>query len=381
MRVVHTVPAVTEEASGPSYSVVRLCESLIDKGQVVTLATLDWSPLPSQLPFIRTFPLGWGPRRLGRSPAMKKWLSDQAESRSVDLIHNHSLWMMPNVYPGKVARRYRVPLVVSPRGALSSRAMHSGSYVKMIFWPLFQRSVLDAAACLHATAASEYDDIRRMGFNQPVAIIPNGVDIPDLLPKAGKNLRTLLFLGRIHHIKGLDMLLPAWRAVQDRFPNWRLQIVGPDDRGYLAQMLRLASQLHLERVEFSGAVFGKQKLQVYRDADLFVLPTYSENFGMTVAETLASGTPAIVTKGAPWSQLASRQAGWWIDIGIDPLVACLEQALAIPSDTLMAMGLRGKRWMETDYSWKHLGQQMAQTYSWLLDGCPSNRKPGWVLLD
>jgi glycosyltransferase involved in cell wall biosynthesis len=381
MRVVQVVPAITEEASGPSYSVVRLSESLIENGQVVTLTALDWAPVPLPPFFVKTFPLGWGPRRLGRSPAMKRWLMEMAETGSVDLFHNHGLWMMPNVYPGRAASKFKIPLVVSPRGALSRTAFSSGSIIKKVFWPLLQKPVLDSAICFHATAKAECHDIRRAGFIQPVAIIPNGVDIPVLLPKESKKFRTLLFLGRIHPIKGLDMLLPAWGVLQDRFSDWRLRIVGPDDRGYLSEMRRLAGKLGLKRIEFAGAIYGTQKWQAYRDADLFVLPTFSENFGMAVAESLASGTPVIVTKGAPWSGLVTHQAGWWIDIGIDPLVACLEQALATTSHSLEAMGARGRKWVQSEYSWSHLGQKMAQTYHWSLDGCPSSRKPDWVVLD
>ena len=381
MRVVHVVPSITNEASGPSYSVVRLCESLIANGQDVTLTALDFLREPNPRDFLKTFSLGWGPRRLGRSPAMRKWLLEQADSGESDLFHNHSLWMMPNVYPGQAARNSGIPLVVSPRGTLSGWAMQSGSPVKRIFWPLLQRPALTAASCLHATAESEYKDIRRMGFSQPVAIIPNGVDIPEAKLKAAKDDQTLLFLGRIHPIKGLDVLLPAWRAVQDRFPKWRLKIVGPDNRGYLGEMRRLASDLRLERIEFMGALFGAHKWPAYQQADLFVLPTYSENFGMSVAEALAAGTPAIVTKGAPWSGLDAHQSGWWIDIGIDPLVACLEQALGYPPDKLKAMGQHGRDWMQADFSWANIGRRMTETYHWLLSGQKVTSKPDWIFLD
>lgn len=229
MRIIHIVPAIAEEASGPSYSVVRLCESLIAQGQEVTLAALDWSPLPSPQPFLKTFPLGIGPRRLGCSPAMKEWLSKTAQAGAVDLLHNHSLWMMPNVYPGWLAKRHGVPLIVSPRGTLSEWAMHSGSTIKRVFWPWVQKPALAATTCFHATAESEYDDIRRMGFRQPVAVIPNGIDIPKRWPKTPSQSCTLLFLGRIHPKKGIDVLLHAWRAVMNRFPDWDLQIIGPDN--------------------------------------------------------------------------------------------------------------------------------------------------------
>jgi glycosyltransferase involved in cell wall biosynthesis len=289
--------------------------------------------------------------------------------------------MMPNVYPGQAARRHRLPLVVSPRGTLSAWAFSSGSRIKRLFWPALQRPALAATSCFHATAQSEYEDIRRMGFPQPVAIIPNGIDIPGLPAKVVRPHRTLLFLGRIHPIKGLDMLLPAWRAVQDRFPDWQLRIVGPDNGGYLSQMQRMVVDLRLKRIEFCGALYGEQKWTAYRQADLFVLPTYSENFGMAVAEALASGTPAIVSKGAPWPGLVRQGAGWWVDIGMDPLVACLENALARPATELAKMGSRGRTWMETEYSWRQVGLQMATTYRWILGEQEADSKPAWIMLD
>lgn len=376
MRVIHIVPSIADEASGPSYSVVRLCESLRAEGHGVQLAALDWAPMSSPPSFLKTFSLGLGPRRLGRSPEMRRWLLANAESRSVDLIHNHSLWMMPNVYPGQVAARYGVPLMISPRGTLSEWAMQSGSTVKGLFWQFMQRPALNSTICFHATALSEYDDVRRKGFRQPVAVIPNGIDIPALQSKVPGRLRTLLFLGRVHPKKGLDMLLPAWKAVQDRFPDWQLQIVGPDNSGYLTQMERFASELKLQRVEFLGPLHGDAKWRAYGHADLFVLPTYSENFGLAVAEALAAGTPAIVTKGAPWAGLEKQGAGWWIDIGVDSLVACLEDALSRSSGDLADIGLRGRGWMAAEYSWPHVAQQMAETYRWLLEG---DDKPEWVI--
>jgi glycosyltransferase involved in cell wall biosynthesis len=246
--------------------------------------------------------------------------------------------------------------------------MQTGSPLKHAFWPLLQKPALAATSCFHATSVSEYEDIRRVGFRHPVAVIPNGVDVPHFSPKPIRGLRTLLFLGRIHQKKGLDALLPAWQRVQDKFPAWNLRVVGPDDRGYLAQMRRLAADLRLERIEFSGALYGSQKWLAYREAELFVLPTYSENFGMSIAESLAAGTPAIVSKGAPWAGLEAQRAGWWIDIGVEPLVASLAEALARDPESLAEMGVRGQRWMEADFSWTQVGRRMREMYHWLLTG-------------
>jgi glycosyltransferase involved in cell wall biosynthesis len=357
---------------------MHLCDAELKAGADVTLAALAGSgriDLPS---FVKTFALGVGPPRLGCSPKMREWLKAQAIDAQVDIIHNHSSWMMPNVYPGKICKTNNIPLIFSPRGTLSSWAMKSGSLVKKVFWPLIQKPVLEMASCFHATAISEYEDIRRLGFRQPVAIIPNGIDLPIIKSAKIESIRTVLFLGRIHPVKGLDMLLPAWKILQSRFKGWQLKIVGPDNRGYLAKMQMLAKDLSLERIEFCGPLYGDKKFQAYADADLFVLPTYSENFGMAIAEALAVGTPAIVTKGAPWPNLNLNQAGWWIDINIEALVTALEVAMSMEAQELSRMGLNGKQWMATEYSWPEIGNQMLRTYDWVLHG---GKVPEWVLVD
>ena len=134
MRVIHVVPAITEEASGPSYTVVRLCQSLIKSGEDLKLAALDWSPYPSMPDFMKVFPLGIGPRRLGRSPEMSRWLIGETTSGRVDVIHNHGMWQMNAVYPAWAARHGNVQLVYSPHGALSKWAMRHGSKVKKFFY-------------------------------------------------------------------------------------------------------------------------------------------------------------------------------------------------------------------------------------------------------
>src|SRR5689334_5806576 len=143
MRVVHVVPAISETANGPTYTVVRLCEALIKLGEGVSLAAMDWSPGRSNPPFAKTFRMGLGPKRLGRSPDLFRWLKEEASARKFDVMHSHGMWQMCVVYPGTVARRNKKPLVVSPRGALSTWAMKHGSWLKHVFWPLVQRPALE----------------------------------------------------------------------------------------------------------------------------------------------------------------------------------------------------------------------------------------------
>lgn len=370
MTIVHTVNAIAAEASGPSYSVRRLCESLQALGENVTLATLDWAPVASSPAFLRMFSLGLGPRRIGRSPLMARWLREQAALGQLKLLHMHGLWMMPSVYPGQVAREYGIPLIAAPRGTLSDYAFRSGSVAKRVFWPLQQRPALVAAACFHATAEAEYHDIRRMGFRQPVAIIPNAVDLPAITESRNSGLRTLLYLGRLHPEKGVDTLLAAWKEVYREFPGWQLRIVGPDIAGYGGQLKAYAESHRLQRVHFSGPKYGADKMEAYCEAEIYALVSPSENFGMSVAEALAAGTPAIVSKGAPWGGLAERHAGWWVEHDADAIVACLRDALRRSPEELAQMGLRGRQWMSEDYSWSSVAHRTVETYRWLLDGGP-----------
>lgn len=384
LRVAHNVSALAQEASGPSYSVVRLCESLRAADHEVTLLTLDWEPGTALPAFGRSFPLAAGPRRLGRSPAMHGWLRGQARQGQLDLIHTHGLWMMTNVYPGWVARRSGVPLMVSPRGTFTEYAFALGSRVKTLFWPLIQRPAIADAACFHATSEQEYEDIRRLGFHQPVAVIPNGIDLPPPGERSRGARRELLFLARIHPNKGLDILLPAWASLEQRFPDWDLRIVGTDAgyhgvSGYLAEMKGLAQRLGLRRARFDGALYGDDKVRAYRAADLYVLPSYSENFGMTVAEALAQEVPAVVTKGAPWGGLERAGAGWWVDASERTLAEGLEQAMACDRGALDERGRRGREWMEREFDWQRIAAGMGATYRWLRD--PSRPKPAVVRCD
>lgn len=262
--------------------------------------------------------------------------------------------------------------------------MSHGSRAKRIFWPLLQRSALARADCFHATADSEYADIRRLGFRQPVAILPNGIDIPVQPPKRKSNRRTMLFLGRIHPKKGLDLLLHAWRCVQDHYDAWDLVIAGSDSgygrtSGHLNQTRELAVGLGVKRVAFVGPLYGIDKIHAYRNADLFVLPTRSENFGMSVAEALAMGTPAIVSRGAPWVGLENHRAGWWVEIGVEALADSFRHALSRSPEELTAMGERGRLWMQEEFSWASIGSRMAETYRWL--AAPFAPAPDWVRVD
>jgi glycosyltransferase involved in cell wall biosynthesis len=193
----------------------------------------------------------------------------------------------------------------------------------------------------------------------------------------GERRRTLLYLGRIHPQKGLDFLLAAWATVAPAFPSWSLRIVGPGERGHIAELKRQIAAMGLPRAVLDGPVYGDAKWEVYRSADLFALPTLNENFGLTVAESLACRRPVIVTKGAPWSGVVDHRCGWWIDTGEDALTEALRIALVTPDEELDAMGQRGEAWVREAFSWDSIGRQMADVYRWVLG---RGNQPGCVVL-
>jgi glycosyltransferase involved in cell wall biosynthesis len=295
------------------------------------------------------------------------------------IIHAHGLWLMPNVYPSWAKRRSpgKVKLIHSAHGMLGTPALKFSRMRKRAFWLLLQRRALETADCLHATAPSEYEEFRALGLRAPVAIIPHGIDLPNIsdVPRSTGQTRTMLSLGRIHHKKGLDRLVQAWARLEPRFPDWQLRIVGPAERGHDAELRGLVGQLGLQRLSIEGPVYGDAKTALYRTADVFVLPSLHENFSMTVAEALSAEVPVISTNGAPWSGLDAERCGWWIQQGVDALTQTLGNAMLLPRSELIAMGARGRQWMARDFGWRKAAEEMGEVYSWLTGGGP---KPATV---
>jgi glycosyltransferase involved in cell wall biosynthesis len=301
---------------------------------------------------------------------MKRGLREAAGSASV--MHSHGLWMMPNLYPAQAARAARVPLVLSPRGMMDHWAWRHHRWRKRAIWWAGQARAVIAASCLHATAPCELDYIRELGIRAPVAVVPNGVSIPDAeaVRKRPGHRRTLLFLARVHRKKGVDILLRAWRNVQERFGDWQLVIVGPDDGGWLPKMKSLAVELAARRVFFQGKIPQSEKSRYFASSELYVLPTHNENWGVSIAEALAHGVPAIVSRGAPWSGLETNGCGWWIENRVEVLTETLRMALALSPEELAARGASGRRWVEEAFSWNSVAKTMRQVYTWLASGGP-----------
>lgn len=249
---------------------------------------------------------------------------------------------------------------------------------------LYEDRNLRAARLFHATSELEADSIRRFGLLRPIVVLPNGVDLPAAreVPSRGvledrfpeiRGKRWLLFLGRLDPKKGLDVLIELWREMSLHFPDWRLLVAGPDLRGFGAEMAaKVAAEPSLrERTSFTGMLEGAEKSAALAHAELFVLPTRGENFGIAVAEALAHGTPVITTTAAPWKSLMEHDCGWWVAPELTAIGAALAAAMQLPASELNRMGANGQALVREQLSWSSIGERWTEVYRWLLSGGPA----------
>ena len=249
-------------------------------------------------------------------------------------------------------------------------AWHHHCWKKRPVWWAWERRNVRGAAVLHATAPSEADAFRALGLKNPIAVVPNGVDIPDRLePVRDAESRTIVFLSRIHPKKGLQNLVRAWAALKP--VGWRAVIAGPSEGGHEDEVKAAVRAAGLQaQFDFPGPVYGEAKWNLLRRADLFVLPTFSENFGIAIAEAMACGVPVITTRAAPWAELEERGCGWWVEIGAEPLATALCEAMALSDTDRREMGARGRHLVEEKYAWPGIAKQMVTVYEWVLGGGP-----------
>lgn len=292
-----------------------------------------------------------------------------------DVLHTHGLWQHPSWVALEWKNRWKRPHVVSVRGMLEPWAWKHHAWKKRPVWCLLERRNLSSASMLHATSEQEAQSIRDRGLKVPIAIIPNGVELPrqggvSRKLDTGLEKRTVLFLSRIHPKKGIPLLLEAWGKV--RPGGWELKIVGPDEGGHRKELERQASALGLaDVVSFHDQVRGEEaKRALFDEASLLVLPTHSENFGIAVAEAMAHGLPVITTHGAPWRLLETERCGWWVPVSVDGICAALDDATRMPPDLLLEMGARGRTVVAERFGWDEIAERFADCYCWLSGNGP-----------
>lgn len=372
MRVLHVITGISKKSGGPSRSSQGLVAALCGAGVDAWIHSFDGAA-----PWVK------GVRGFHQGESL-----DAAVLKGFDIVHIHGVWdpRLHNV--AKMCRAAKVPYVIAPRGMLEPWSLKQKWLKKRIARWLYQDRDLKKAAALHATAESEAEQFRKLGFKNYSIVSPNGVNLPEreLERRVGVGERRALFVSRMHAKKGVLELVESWGRI--KLQGWVCELVytlnGDEEKAYEVKVKSRVQELGLsDQFVFTGALDDEKKWKAYGRADLFVLPTYSENFGIVVAEALWAGVPVITTKGTPWSDLVSHNCGWWIDLpsgdGLakwDALDAALVEATTLHctpttsiSTSLLSMGANGHRLVEEKYTWKAVVGAMKHGYEQILNTC------------
>ena len=351
MTMLHVITDM-QKAAGSSVFCGEVCNGLVSAGHCVTIAVVN--------------PAADNCYSTDRRIAITSISSIVQGASRFDLVHIHALWSPILHKVARWARANKIPVVWSPHGMLTPWAFRYKWWKKLPAWWVYQKRDLQKADLLHVTADSETEDVRRMGLKNKVIVAPLGARIDEGVEHVehADEKRVLLFVSRIQKKKGLPNLVRAWADLSDGVKHgWKVRIVGPDQENHTAELKLLCGKFGVSQdFAFVGPKYGDDLQHEYASADLFVLPTNSENFGSVVIEAMAHKVPVITTKGAPWSDLEERKCGWWIDIGEKPLVVALAEALSMSDEARSEMGLRGRRLVEDKYTWSKVVEKMLAGY-------------------
>jgi glycosyltransferase involved in cell wall biosynthesis len=382
IRAAILTASVSRQAGGIFSAVRALSKNLIESGCDVrvfggddTYSSEDrhkWGQTPvTVLPTV-------GPRAFG----FQRGLMNALSCYRPDILHVQGLWM----YPSMAALRWAAgnkPYLVSPHGMLDSWAVHHSAWKKRLAGLFYENAHLNAAACLHASCASEYESIRAYGLRNPVAVIPYGVDLPsdtyDWGPPDWKYLlpdqsRVLLFIGRIHQKKGLDHLLHAWARVKQESSSvakpWRLVIAGWEGK-HQKELEQLSVTLgHSENIHFVGPQFGQQNAKSLNRADAFILPSLSEGMPMAVLEAWSYRLPVLMTPQCNLPEGFVAKAAIDMLPEAESIAIALKKLFDLTELERRAMGDRGRRLVEERFSWPTVAASMRSVYSWVLGRGP-----------
>lgn len=388
MRILHVVPSYIPawRYGGTIQSVHGLCKSLAKLGHETHVFTTNVNgPDDSEVPLMALVNIDgvkvwYFPsrhfRRLYWSPLMKRALKERL--RSFDLVHLHSIFLWPTWAAARIAEKAKIPYVVSPRGMLVKNLIYrKNRFVKSLCIKLIEKHTLEAAAGIHMTSELEMQEALNFGFRFPFEfVIPNGYDYEmgadksaeytSSVEHAAKNTPFILFIGRINWKKGLDRLIPALTYV----PETHLIIAGNDEENYRPALERLAKDSGVDkRISFMGAVYGKDKKLLFSRASLFVLPSYSENFGNTVLEAMASGCPVVVTSDVGFSEIVQKTGAGLVVDGHPRILGESIRNLLDQPETLQRMAKIGQEFVTERFKWDAIAQNMEAQYKRILGNC------------
>lgn len=388
---------ITHNAGGIFYAVSSLCTALVQQKVKVSVIGCHDTAWHKDLDAWGSVPVSpykaYGPLR--SSLELRRLL----RNTDADLVHQHGIWLDDQWAAMQWQKQTGRPVVISPHGMLDPWAVRNSAWKKKLAGWLFANASLRKASCIHALCQSEAESIRAYGLKNPIAVIPNGVVLPDFDHQAFKNQRPanrrrLLFLGRIHPKKGLKELIEAWSMVHRAWgQKWELVIAGWDDGGHLDGLKKQATALGLQWSEdercsdcfpsfstlhFAGPKFGKDKDALLRSADAFILPSFSEGLPMSVLEAWSYGLPVLMTDFCNLPEGFDKGAAVRVEPEVNPVVVGLRGFFSLPADDQKTMGLRGRRLVEEHFTWEKIAKDMSHVYRWVLDG---GFPPGSIRLD
>jgi glycosyltransferase involved in cell wall biosynthesis len=284
-----------------------------------------------------------------------------------DVVHIHGLWSPRLAIQFWRWQQRRIPCVISTHGMLSAWALSYKSMRKRVASALYQQPILNRADCIHATSEDEIDQVARRGVTTRSIAIPWGIKphgSTAIVVDKNSDFRTAVFAGRLCPVKGIDILIEAWHNVQPL--GWKLKIIGPDEAGYRSRLEQLVTANGLSRcISFEGE-YPQEKLQkALQRAEILVLPSHSENFGMVVGEALSLGVPVITTRGTPWKRIADTKCGWWVPATQEALGQAIAEATSLPSYQLRQMGAIGSDLVRNEYSWENIAKRFIELYKLL----------------
>ncbi|MEP2758487.1 MAG: glycosyltransferase [Hyphomicrobiales bacterium] len=376
--VLHSVSGLSPEGGGPSQTVTNLTDHLSNQSEF-DIGLISQSRTSGKIvrcsensTVLRNIAYSNYDMSLSLGLPHKKALAFSVVERKPKILHQHGIWHPASRSAASISRANAIPLVIHPRGMLEPWALKFKAWKKRLAMKLYQNEDLLSARLFFATSEQEMLSIRSLGYTQPVAVIPNGVFQLDTLLsdsnyhriqwKSEKN--KIVFMSRLHPKKGLELLLEAWNLAHH--PDWLLQIAGPDESGYTKKLQNLICKYDLnDSVELIGEVSGKSKSDLLGNARIFILPSYSENFGVVVAEALSFGVPVITTTGTPWDSLRDRDCGWWVDPNVQSLTSAIRAAISMEDSEIDEMRCRAQR-LAGEFDWVQIANDTADVYRWIL---------------
>lgn len=365
MKVLFFITSISLKGGGPSRSVPMMARGLSEAGVDVTVMTNysdDMNTHALEGTNVKLYVLKEG------------FQSDEIEAYIIkgkfDIVQLQSLWSLDYHKLAKLCRKHHIPYLITPRGMLEPWSMKQKSLKKQLAMLLYQKKDLNKAACIYTTAEMEAQNVKDLGITAPCSVIPNGIETDGYPCRTSQGIvkKQILFLSRIHVKKGIELLIDSWKELAASFPDWEVKIVGNGEEEYINELKSKISKSGLEKcIKILPPVFGQAKVDLYQESALFVLPSYSENFGMVIAEAMSCGVPVITSEFTPWEFLDEEKAGWSIKLNQNTLGSTISEALSLPSEKLFEMGQNAARLVRERFDYRSVAKNSIQLYDWVLN--------------